>query len=95
MTKLWPVEVFRKFQVQKQFKFEFRIQIQPSRTGGKNSRHPQVDWGVDLGVDLGVDTPQVVSTAQSTPLSTWVVGQFGLGAPDLFLKTCLEVCDKF
>ena len=89
MTQLWPVKVFRKFQVQKQFKFEFRIQIQPKQDRRENSRQPQVDWGVDLGVD----TPQVVSTAQSTPLSTWVVGQSGLGAPDLFLKTCLEASD--
>ena len=30
---------------------------------------------------------------EMTVFATWVVGQSGLGAPDLFLKTCLEASD--
>ena len=58
MTKLWPIEDFRKFKIQPE------IQIQPEIDwAGKFPAQPQVDWGVDL--------PQPRSTAQSTWVSTW------------------------
>ena len=64
MTKLWPLEVFRKFQISKQFKFEFEFRIQPqTERAEKFPTQPQVDWGVDL--------PQPRSTSQSTWVSTW------------------------
>ena len=68
MTKLWPVKVFRKLQVQKQFKFEFRISNSaqagqagkfppaPSQLGSRlGSRHTPggVDCPVDTPIDLG------------------------------------------
>ena len=48
MTKLWPVEVFRKFQVPKQFEIQIWSQTD---WAGKFPPKPQVDWGVDWGVD--------------------------------------------
>ena len=75
MTKLWPIEEFRKFKIQPE------IQIQPQTDwAGKFPAQPQVEWGVDL--------PQLVSTAQSTPLSTWVVGPVWPGAPVLAPGSC-------
>ena len=61
----------------------------------QNAPRPKSRFGdqVDTQVECAVDLVLGVSTAQSTPLSTWVVCQSGLGAPDLFLKTCLEVSD--
>ena len=65
MTKLWPVKVFRKFQVQKQLKFRIWSQTvwagkfpaqPPSRLGSRlGSRHTPggVDCPVDTPVDLG------------------------------------------
>ena len=58
MTKIWPIEDFRKFKIQPE------IQIHPEADwAGKFPAQPQVDWGVDL--------PQPRSTAQSTWVSTW------------------------
>ena len=42
MTKIWPIEDFRKFKIQPE------IQIQPQTDwAGKFPAQPQVDWGVD------------------------------------------------
>ena len=66
MTKLWPVKVFRKFQVQNSLKLEPNSNSNTRGQGGKipaqvksigvstaqSTPPPHVDWAVDMGVDL-------------------------------------------